>query len=230
MKTRSLEIRNIDKIMRRANSAYPRVSPYRAHMTTTGKQISERHRNWIQRAGEAVDSRRSMVFGYDLERIIANDLEGLRRNKLGDCGESSTLMMAALTANGIKDFELAHLHFDAEIYNNETKKLLATHSYNTTHEFLVKNLDPKADTKNPKSYGKDLVVIDAWAGFCTNLQEAFNKYFDMFMFGIRETENKRDNVTIKYSPRFTFLTGLTDSSKLNSDNFEKRYPELVVKK
>lgn len=44
----------------------------------------------------------------------------------------------------------------------------------TDHCFALINLAPKARIENPKTWGKDAVIVDAWAGMVKRAQEGLN--------------------------------------------------------
>ena len=136
--------------------------------------------------------------------------------------------MSSLLANGYKDGKIARLLFEAEARDLATDKVVGRKMLDTTHEFVVRHLDSGYNQDNPKTYGKNLIVIDAWEGFCSNFQEAVKKYYDSFLGGMREWINTDANLRITYKPRFH----ICDFSQATEDEariFQKEFPELIIK-
>ena len=223
------EIRTMDKLMRRANSQYPRISPYRVSQRAGNKSLKAHYVEWINKVGEIVDLQRTKDEGKPFLDIISDGTKALKKNKLGDCAESSSLIMSSLLANGYKDGRIARLFFVAEAQDLNTGKVVGKKIFDTTHEFVVRNLDENARSSEPKTYGKNLIIIDAWEGFCGNLQESLKRYYDTFWGGMREWINKESNLKISYKPIFEFLNLGHSISEQNISRFESEFPELLIK-
>ena len=222
------EIRDMDKIVRQANISYPRISPYRAADRAAELPVEQRHWDCINHAGEIVDSIRAKTQFFPFLDIIFNSTKAMQKTKLGDCAESSGLTMCALLANGHTDGKVARLGFEAIATDLTTGKEVGRKLIDTTHEFIVRHLSKTADSAKPETYGKNLIVMDAWTGFCGNTQEAFKHYFDTFWHGIREFVQPEHNVKITYKPKFTFLNlGAEPDSKI-AEVFREKFPELII--
>ncbi len=223
------EIRIMDNIMRQANNAYPRISPYRVDSRLQTRKPDKHYIDWVNRLGRIVDTERIRSQWNSFLNILLSSTKALKRNKLGDCAESSALMMSALLANGYKDGRIARLFFEAEARDLTTNEVVGTKLIDTTHELVVKNASPEADSSNPKTYGKNMIIIDAWDGFCSNMQEGFNRYYELFLGGMRNWINKDANVEITYKPQLRFL----DFDKISDSDVERfkiEFPELIRKK
>lgn len=221
------ELRKMDKLMRQANNEYPRISPYRVNMRAGQMNLTQRFIDWINKIGQVVDQERDKTSYLPFWEIIKQSTKATKQNRLGDCAESSSIMMSSLLANGYKDGKIARLLFEAEARDLATNKVVGRKMLDTTHEFVVRNLDSEYTPNNPKTYGKNLIVIDAWEGFCSNFQEAVKKYYDSFLGGMREWINSDANLKITYKPRFH----ICDFSQATEDEvkiFQKEFPELII--
>lgn len=223
------EIRIMDNIMRQANNAYPRISPYRVSTQFQRKNFTPHYIQWLDKIGRIVDLERMKSQWESFFNIILSSTKALKTNRLGDCGESSALMMSALLANGYKDGKIARLFFEAEARDLVTEEVVGKKLIDTTHELVVKNVSPEADSSNPKTYGKNMIIIDGWDGFCSNMQEGFNRYYEMFLSGMRKWINKEANVEITYKPQLHFLNFDKISDK-EIERFKIEFPELIRKK
>ena len=224
------EIRLMDNLMRKANLAYPRISPYRVSQRASGKGIAAHYISWIDRIGAIVDAERMKDAEKRFFDIILESTKSLRKTRLGDCAESSSLIMSSLLANGYKDGKIARLFFEAEARDLSSNQVLGKKMFDTTHEFVVRHLDKGAVASDPKTYGKNLIVIDAWEGFCGNLQESFKRYYDSFWGGMREWINKDANVKITYKPKFHFCDFEAEATEKDMELFRKEFSDLVMKK
>ena len=222
------EIRQMDKLMRKANSAYPRISPYRVSHRVGKKEISPHYIDWINKIGSIVDAQRAKDSSKSFLDIIFDSTIALRKNKLGDCAESSSLIMSSLLSNGYKDGKIARLIFEAEARDLATNQLVGRKVFDTTHEFVVRNLADGAISAEPKSYGKNLIIIDAWEGFCGNLQESFKRYYDSFMGGMREWINTDANLKITYKPKLQFFNFDSRITSEDLNKFKDGFPELII--
>jgi hypothetical protein len=160
--------------------------------------------------------------------IIKQSTKTMKKTRLGDCAESSSMIMSSLLANGYKDGKIARLLFEAEAKDITTGKVVGKKMIDTTHEFVVRNLDETYESNNPKTYGKSLIVLDAWEGFCSNFQEAVKRYYDSFLGGMREWINPEANVRITYKPRFHFCNFEPATAK-DIEVFKGEFPELILK-
>ena len=227
-KGKSIEVKEMEKLVRLANREYPRISPWRVEGQVNKKGLGYRFKSWVRRIGGIVDEQRSETQYRPFYTMIAEDTKAIKQNRLGDCGESSELMMSTLLANGIKDGKIGRLFFKADAIDMYDGEVVATKMLDTTHEFVVRHYNPSADTLNPKTYGKDLIVLDAWSGFCGNMQEAFKHYYDTFMNGMREFINKEHGVKITYKPCFR-VENIPDASDKVAESFKAEFPNLVLK-
>ena len=177
-----LKYQKFDHIIRNSNIQYSRISPYRIHMKLGQKYISPKIHDWLREKEDIVDENRLKTSSQDFISIIKNDLENVRNHKLGDCGESSAIVIASLIANAIKNFKIGHLLFDISIYKKQTGEKIAERTVNTTHEFVALNVNDNYQSKNPKSYGKNAIILDSWAGFCGNVQKAFQEFYSVYSY------------------------------------------------
>lgn len=223
------EIKFMDKLMRRANAEFPRISPYRVSKRMGGKNLDAHYIAWINKIGDVVDFQRAKDDGKSFLDIIFESTKALRKNKLGDCAESSSLVMSSLLANGYKDGKIARLVFEAEASDLSSGQVVGKNIFDTTHEFVVRNLDEGAVSSDPKTYGKNLIVIDAWEGFCGNLQESSKRYYDSFWGGMREWINKDANIRVVYKPKFRFFDVDTKVTEQVTQKFKTEFEDLVIK-
>lgn len=224
------EIRLMDNLMRKANLAYPRISPYRVSQRAGNKNIDAHFVSWIDKIGAIVDAERMQDAGKRFLDIIFGSTKSLKKTHLGDCAESSSLIMSSLLANGYKDGKIARLFFEAEARDLSSNQVVGKKMFDTTHEFVVRHLDKNAVASNPKTYGKNLIVIDAWEGFCGNLQESFKRYYDTFWGGMREWINKDANVKITYKPQFHFCDFGAEATEKDMELFRNAFSDLIIKK
>ena len=230
-KTKSIkqEIRLMDKLMRNANNAYPRISPFRIFTCfESTKKNDPKYTMWLYDKSDIIDGERRRMNGYSLLNMFAQYTRFVRYSRLGNCGESSAIMMSSLIANGYKDSQIARLVFEASTKDLKTNKITEQKIIDTTHEFVVRNLAENADPSNPKTYGKNLIIIDAWDGFCGNLQEGFKRFYDTFMDGIRVLVNKEKNIEITFRPKLYFCPKEPVESA-DVAIFRSNFPELVMK-
>lgn len=224
------EIREMDKLIRQANQNYPRISPYRAADRAAELPVKQRHWNCINEAGAIVDAERTRTGLFPFFDLVLNSCKTMRKTKLGDCAESSALTLSALLANGHTDGRIARLGFDAVATDLTTGEVIGRKFLDTTHEFVVRHLSKKANPAKPETYGKNLIIMDAWTGFCGNTQEAFKHYFDTFWHGIREFVQPEHNVKITYKPKFQFINLGSDADNNIIELFRKNFPELIIRK
>lgn len=109
-----------------------------------------------------------------------------------------------------------------------TGKIVSKRNFDTTHECVVLNLAKNACSENPKSYGKNSIVMDAWEGFCANISEAFKKYFDIFLSGTYKHIDKTNNVELSYKPRFYFYKHNEEFNEKTVEKFKKLFPDLII--
>ena len=223
-----LKYQKLEHIVRNTNNQFPRISPYRVNMRFGKKLVSQRFFEWIGRLGETVDLNRQKTSRKDYIRVIKNDIENVKDSKLGDCGESTALTLASLIANKIDNFKVGLLVFDIDIRKKDKKENCVTRSFNTTHEFVVLNADKKEIThKNGDKPNKNIVIMDAWMGYCGNVQKAFEKFIEVFMNGNKKLTDD-NGYEYTYKPRIMLLDlGIKLTDKLSKE-FAKNYPELVI--
>jgi len=225
------EISQMDRLMRKANIAFPRLSPYKAEMRLNSDKKKNLFGLCVQKLGAIVDENREKCLPFPwstLQKILTNDLTNVKEYRLGDCGESSSIMLSSLLANGYKDGEVVRLLFKADARDITTGEYIGSRIFDTTHELIVRNLSKNADVENPKTYGKNLIVMDAWAGFCANMQEAFAKYYEIFKDGMRSQAVPNHNAIVKYTPIFQKIMGGEMIRELDTDEFKREFPELIV--
>ena len=225
----NLKYQKFDHIIRNVNTQYPRISPYRVNMRFGNRFLPQQTRGWLDRVGDIVDVNRQKVSHNDYVQVIKNDVQNVKVSKLGDCGESSAITLASLIANGIKNFKIGLLLFDIEIKEKGKKGILSKRTYNTTHEFVV--LQPKEKSKTSKDsekIGKDSIILDAWLGFCGNIQKASDIFYQAFMNGSRKIEDPK-GYTYLYKPRILLHDLHINVTEKLTKEFAEKYPELVVK-
>ena len=223
------EIRLMDNLMRRANNAYPRISPYRIFTRTSNTSNEQpRYTLWLYNKLEQINDERERWQGLPLINFFSYMTTFVKYKKIGDCGESSSIMMSSLLANGYKDGRIARLVFDAVIKDLKSGKIKEQKIIDTTHEFVVRNLAENADPTRTKTYGKNLIIIDAWEGFCGNLQEGFKRFYDSFMEGARYFVNEKTGTKIILKPRLYFCPKQTVTDA-DVAIFRSNFPELVMK-
>ena len=220
------QIRYFERIMRNANAHYPRISPYRIQMLNDN--LPEKHEAWLDRVAEKLDMHRLSARFKTLKDVIKSYVFNLKRERIGNCGESAALSVAALLANGHNDYRIGRLLIEATARSLETEQKLDCMVFDTTHEFVILNLAENANPANPKTYGKNVIIMDAWNGFCANLNESFKNFFDIFMNGTYKYTDNAHNAEISYKPLFKIIDlGVNDEQAIQE--FKMTFPELIIK-
>ena len=223
------EIRAMDKLMRHSNNAYPRISPYRVLHMSSHLPIAPHHTMWLYRLFQIVSNDRSIARDKALLNNFIYGTKFVKYSKLGDCEEATDIMMSSLIANGYRDGIIAHLLFETEKKNLKTNQIIEKGLINTTHEFIVRNLSQNAESSNPKTYGRDLIVIDAWDGFCGNLQESLKRFYETFLQGKRKLIVKDNEIEVRYRPIFYFHNNKEEYTSQDTEILKTLFPELISK-
>ena len=71
------EIRQMEKLMRRANAQFPRISPYRVNLSAKRRMTDIRYINWIKRITSIVDSDRARDSGKNFLDIVLDSTKAL---------------------------------------------------------------------------------------------------------------------------------------------------------
>ncbi len=223
-----LKYQKLDHIIRNTNNKYPRISPYRIATRFSKTNLSLKHLEWLKYIEDKVDSNREKVGRCNFIDVIKNDLENVKKSKLGDCGESTAITLASLIANGYENFKVGLLLFDIEIRNKKNKEVIAKRFYNTTHECVIINASTPNISHDNKKQNKDAIILDSWIGFCGNIQQAFDKFHETFMGGTRKALDSR-GYEYSYKPQIELLDLKIETNKNLTNDFSKQYPELVIK-
>ena len=157
---------------------------------------------------------------------IKNDIENVKKTKLGDCGESCSLTLASLIANGIKNFKIGLLTFNIDIKKTGQSEIYQQKNYNTTHEMVVLNSNEDyIDNKSPKS---DVIILDAWLNFCGNIQKANDIFYETFLSGFRKYKTPEGYECI-YRPKIKLYSLNIEQTDELTKSFAEKYPELIIK-
>ena len=221
-----LKYHRLEHIMRNGNNQFPHISPYRVCMRHQHKNLPQHFFEWMDKIGAVVDENRQKVSSYNYVNVIKNELENVKESKLGNCGENSAITLAALIANGVKNFKVGLLLFDIITKEKGKEKILAKRTYNTTHEMVVLNSTKEEylDNKN-----KNAIILDSWMGFCGGVQKAADKFHETFMDGTRKYLDS-DGFEHTYQPRILLYDLKINTTDELSKDFAENYPELVINK
>lgn len=129
--------------------------------------------NVSQRNSDAVGNLRKILEGnYPTLADYANKTkEVVRTTKAGNCGECSIIIQHELLQQGEKAHNIAF--FIRESSTNLYRK-------NHDHIFTVFGLKKGAELINPKTWGNEAVIVDAWTGIVKQAHDALN-YLKTFM-------------------------------------------------
>jgi len=202
---RNSTIRFADDVARRVNTCYPRVSVTKVKSYDNANQFA----SLIENIGEklAKNVRKAKGEMYDdadsfCQRIKAF-VAPVKKNGLGNCGESAQLASIVAKVNGIKDCNIVHL------YTAEGKDL--------DHAVLF-------------VYGDKPYIIDSWLGFADYVPNVLDKYKTTYS-NIFDDIKPNDTLTfISYTDdEYTdFLKN--DFTRKQINKLKKIYPEQFIKR
>ena len=201
--SRNSIIRKADNIARYTNELYPRLS--------NTKVSSLSHYNYLYRL---INYRKKINAVRDLSEKIyrckksnfykcTSIIEGIKKYKVGNCGESAFLARIIAECNGINNTKIAYLDYN------------------------LKDLDHYVvyvDDEKP-------YIIDSWLGFADYVPKAIEKFCGGYRNFVIDDDVTHDNWLdfTKTTKNCVTHSKMRFSDKLISQLIEK-YPELLLKK
>ena len=123
---------------------------------------------------------KSYLTGFKLEGIREGFEKGseelsylkkaIHNKKVANCGECSAIVADELEKNNIP-----YKNIIMDVYSNAVpnKRMF-------NHKFTIIGFDSKADIANPKTWGKNAVIIDAWANIVKRAQDGLEHIKQLF--------------------------------------------------
>jgi hypothetical protein len=146
-------------------------------------------------------------FSLTKEKFIFDKIVGLiQKAKVGNCTEFSILGLAAL------------MRLDKTLYA-EVYQLV-----NNDHVFIVLGRDPSSDEADPKTWGKNAVICDFWAGEIFKAEDLPQKLRVYFQY---KHQGKSYNLLGFYNPAFHKLevySAYNKKTKLTSETYQALTP------
>ena len=214
--SRNQEIRIADKIMRNLIKEYPACSTSRVMFMDVVKK-----RPYLQRKAYTLHDKlngiRAELSKYSETDLLTNTLKEVKTDKVANCMEMSRMAAAAFLENGYKDVRTGSLY--AVNLDKQKGSLSAIQSMD--HRVLLINAGKNAKLSNPKTYNKQAIIVDVWAGFVDYASNAFTKYKAIFNKKLRQPDNER--FLLKEKDDFVH------SENLNIDKLKFKHPELIIK-
>lgn len=238
--SRSSAIKKADEICRRTrkefSSVYSNSKIY--SYQSLGKDFS--FKNLLKFTEQFInDYRRYYEFPEKEEWQFMRELAGLKKHKVGNCGEMADATKLALDLNGYKDVEILNLY----AYNPKTNEMrdldhtVAGINFkipNTWNKYKIKGQD-KLKSMCKAIIQNDSIIIDSWAGITEFAKEIKNKYNhnQNFIKGTKQEYSKPKEVKQLLEPeeQLCFISELKSYQlkELELASFGKKYPKLILK-
>lgn len=201
--SRNSIIRKADNIARYTNELYPRVSGTKVYSLSHYSylyRLRNHHKkiNAIRDLSEKIYNCKKSNF-----HKCVSIIEGIKKYKVGNCGESAFLARIIAECNGIKNTKIAYL------------------------EYIIKDQDHYVVYVNDKKP----YIIDSWLGFADYVPKALKKYCGEYRNFTLEDDVLNDSWLDFRTTTKNRVTHsrMRFSDKLISQLIEK-YPELLLKK
>ena len=211
-KSRNLEIRKADKILRNMQNVYPSVSTTRffdySAVRYGGFDILGKFKNVAQKLNR-IRLKRACVGADDYLNSTINDV---KNHKLANCGELAIMAKGAFLANGYKDLNLANLFIEHDFCGDKLEE-------DADHSLLILNAGNDADFSDLSTFDKRSMVVDPWCGFVDYIKSGLNRYKEIFFD--EECEN--------HATKFVFKKTNIPSSDMDTClKLQKEHPEFIV--
>ena len=181
---KNISIRYADKIIRNAKRQFPILSStyidtFYSDSTPQKKSLKDSVK---QRVSDSIEYIRDIYFSdYPamFDCTISTDsmadfhaplLQCLRKYKVGNCSESASLAVAALTGNGIDDAKKCYLYLMTYFISKKDRTVLYKYSTDLDHSIALTSMGKNSDKQ------RDLIVVDPWLGFVDSLSNAIARY------------------------------------------------------
>lgn len=203
-----------DLIARKAHSVYP-------HFSTTKIQCTC-HNDYskVNIVDKAIKNLVITLNSMRNERICATSelpliIEGLKKQKVGNCHEEARLAEVIGRINGQKNIYSGRIFFGSP--DSKEKPLDHVIAFITT-----KKVEPKSmlSLKN-----KEGIIIDPWLGIADFAGTYFGKLKTIFKPMFERLPNKTSEIGFRIEPNFDEFFGEGSTDKL-----KQKFPELIIKK
>lgn len=173
-KSKNVEIRKADRVLRNMQNVYPSVSTTRyfdySVVKYGGFDILGKFKNIAQKLNR-IRLKRMYVGAEDYLNSTINDVKNY---KLANCGELAIMAKGAFLANGYKDLNIANLFVKHDFCGEELIE-------DMDHCFLILNAGEKADFNNLSTFDKRSIIVDPWCGFVDYLNSGLTRFKELFL-------------------------------------------------
>ena len=202
---RSSTIRFADDIARRVNTCYPRISLSKIKSFGNAEKYSSLINDITEKLDKNIRKEKGDLYdGADsFCKKIKAFITPVKKNRLGNCGESAQLSSIVAKVNGIKDCGIVHL------YTTEGKDL--------DHAVLFVN--------DKKPY-----IIDAWLGFADYVPNVLNKYNTLYKHIFDDIKQEDTLTFVSYADdEYTYFLK-NNFTRKQINKLKKIYPEQFIKR
>ena len=127
-------------------------------------------------SNEIFNVRESIDFYYGpLEKFMERKMPLFKSRGVANCGEVSSAILYYLKQKG-EDAHKIHIQIKKKLFKKPENRLFSDHS------FVVIGLKKDAKLTDPKTWGNNAVIVDAWNGVVGKAKEVLDQYQRMFKF------------------------------------------------
>ncbi len=187
--SRKKEIKEADKIERKAKETFPMISQSRADDYYLCTKHNSKNRFKAQKYTDRIwrkiqtmrdtaqypDFYKPEIPEIDREVLYAINLNEMKRLKAGNCKEHAMAAVAALCANGYYNTERVELYYTIDFKNKETGEIEHGSRYPMDHSFALTDMK-KGNDKGEKRN----IVVDPWLGFADYKSGAIARFKQIY--------------------------------------------------
>lgn len=169
---RKKQIRDADKIQRKARETFPMISPtYADKFYISAIYSKPRSEEILNKKHKKVHENRLVARASNSNIHCAPYLNLSGNSNVGNCFESAQATIATLFANGIKNVKRGGLFVSVDFIDKKTNEVVYSGTKSLDHTFVFAKMN-----KNDK----EPVVIDTWLGITDNKDNALAKYKNIY--------------------------------------------------
>ena len=217
--SRKQEIREADKLQRKARAEFPMLSQTMADDLYLSSRYDSKNKGRLERITDMMHRKiklmREMAEFPSYYKINLSEeekgipyilnLNMIRQLRLGNCKENAMAAMAVLTANGYFNSDRVELMYKMDFINKKTGEIEDRKLYPMDHSFVITDMQ-KGNKKGEQNY-----VVDPWLGFADGKEGAIARF--------KEIYKKRD-----YFEAESFMRNMFRCDKrLSREEFEEQY-------
>lgn len=218
--SRNMPIRMADSVMRRVRLEFPTYSGSKIKLCNNAEK-NERVVKFIRFVSMFNEEfRLYYFFPGSARRSFYREILGMKKNKVGNCGELADATVLALKMNGYCDAKKVELC----ALNKKTGKIRRLDHYTTVVGLNGKKTDSGFIIPN-----RDAIVVDSWAGFTDDTQGANQIYKNRSWSSSIAVEK---NNIIKLNDAETICFSEVPDNKITKEDFDyliKVFPNLLLK-